>query len=204
MWWPRLRRAIPGITITTDIIVGFPGETEEDFEETLDLVAEVRFDNAFTFWYSPRAGTVGALWEERQGVPEAVKKERLYRLNELQNRISAEINRTWVGRTEEVLIEGPSKKDPRSSARAPRQQDRPAARDEALAGRFATVRITGSTSFWLEGEILAVEDRPGNRTRCWGVRIVDLLHTARELAEALLASEPFAAYRGGGDRVPQR
>ena len=155
----RLRQAIPGITITTDIIVGFPGETEEDFEETLDLVRRVRFDNAFTFWYSPRAGTVGAFWEQRQGVPEAVKKKRLHRLNELQNRISAEINAGWVGRTVEVLIEGPSKKDPAVlSSRTSGNKIVLLRGSDELAGRFATARITGSTSFWLEGEILEVED----------------------------------------------
>ena len=86
----KLRDAVPGIALTTDIIVGFPGETEEDFLQTLDIVEKVRYDSAFTFIYSPRKGTPAA--EMPDQVDEEVKKERIYRLIDLQNRISGEIN----------------------------------------------------------------------------------------------------------------
>lgn len=104
-----LRRAIPGVAITTDLIVGFPGETEEEFAGTLSLVETVRFDSAFTFAYSPRRGTRAAGMAGQ--VPEAVKKERLSRLMEAQNRISLELGRQQVGSTVEVLVEGPSARD---------------------------------------------------------------------------------------------
>jgi tRNA-2-methylthio-N6-dimethylallyladenosine synthase len=97
------------VAITTDLIVGFPGETEEEFAGTLSLVETVRFDSAFTFAYSPRRGTRAAGMAGQ--VPEAVKKERLSRLMEAQNRISLELGRQQVGSTVEVLVEGPSARD---------------------------------------------------------------------------------------------
>jgi tRNA-2-methylthio-N6-dimethylallyladenosine synthase len=100
----RVKQAIPDVTLTTDIIVGFPGETEEDFQQTLDLVREVRYDAAFTFIYSPREGTPAARWEGRDPVPNPVKKARLNRLMELQYQISWEANQAQIGRTELVLI----------------------------------------------------------------------------------------------------
>src|SRR5690606_35642034 len=102
--------SIPGVSLTTDIIVGFPGETEEDFQETLSLVEEVRYDSAFTFIYSPRVGTPAAKWEDP--ISEEEKKERLERLMQLQNRISNENNQLLVGQRMDVLVEGPSRKDP--------------------------------------------------------------------------------------------
>jgi tRNA-2-methylthio-N6-dimethylallyladenosine synthase len=104
------REIIPGLALTTDIIVGFPGETEEDFAQTLSLVEEVRFDGAFTFKYSPRPGTVAATMEDQ--VPPEVVGERFDRLAEAQQRISWERNREHLGQTLEVMVEGPSKKDP--------------------------------------------------------------------------------------------
>lgn len=100
----KVREKMPDITLTTDIIVGFPGETEEDFEETLDLVSKVRYDNAFTFIYSKRTGTPAASYPDQ--VPDDVVKERFDRLLVLQNRISREINDTYEGKTVEVLAEG--------------------------------------------------------------------------------------------------
>jgi tRNA-2-methylthio-N6-dimethylallyladenosine synthase len=100
----RVKQAIPDVTLTTDIIVGFPGETEEDFQQTLDLVREVRYDAAFTFIYSPREGTPAARWEGRDPVPNPVKKARLNRLMELQYQITWEANQAQIGRTELVLI----------------------------------------------------------------------------------------------------
>jgi tRNA-2-methylthio-N6-dimethylallyladenosine synthase len=97
---------MPQCAITTDIIVGFPGETEEQFQETLSLVEEVRFDGAYMFAYSPRPGTPAHGWEGE--VPQPEKIERLNRLIAVQNRISLERNQEAVGRTFEVLVEGPS------------------------------------------------------------------------------------------------
>lgn len=102
----RIRQAMPGCAITTDVIVGFPGETEEEFQETLSLVEEVRFDGAYMFAYSPRPGTPAFGWEGE--VPHGEKIDRLNRLIALQNRISLEKNEEQAGRTVEVLVEGPS------------------------------------------------------------------------------------------------
>ena len=106
----KLRAAMPNITLTTDIIVGFPGETEEDFEATLSMLRTVRFDMIYSFIYSPRSGTPAAKMENQ--VPDAVKSERMQRLLALQNQISLEKNADAVGKTLRVLAEGPSKNDP--------------------------------------------------------------------------------------------
>ena len=99
-----LRRTVPDIELTTDVIVGFPGETDRDFEDTLSLMDQVGYAAAFTFKYSPRKGTRAA--EDENQIPEAVKKERLKRLNELQARKTTENNRKYLGHRGEVLIEG--------------------------------------------------------------------------------------------------
>ena len=105
------RSHIPGLAVSTDIIVGFPGETESDFQSTLEVVAEARYDSAFMFIFSPRPGTQAAELSD-EFVPSEVIAERFARLTELQNRISLEKNEALRGRTLETLIEGPSKKDP--------------------------------------------------------------------------------------------
>lgn len=105
----ELRAAVPGISLTTDIIVGFPGETEEQFLDTLSLVEEVRFDGAFMFIYSPRPGTPAG---EMEQLPLSVRKDRIDRLIALQTGITVEKNREAVGRVFEVLVEGPSPKNP--------------------------------------------------------------------------------------------
>ncbi|MBA2338085.1 MAG: tRNA (N6-isopentenyl adenosine(37)-C2)-methylthiotransferase MiaB [Acidimicrobiia bacterium] len=102
-------RTIADLTVSTDIIVGFPGETDEDFAATLDAVAEARFDGAFTFQYSPRPGTPAATMDDQ--VPRAVIQERFDRLVALQNYIGLQRNQRLVGRTLEVMVEGPSRKD---------------------------------------------------------------------------------------------
>jgi len=148
----EIRRRIPQATITTDIIVGFPRETEEDFQQTLALVREVAFDNAFTFAYSPRPGTPAARWEDP--VPAEVKKERLERLNELQYALSRRSNERLVGRTLEVLVEGPSRKDPKvlsARTRGNRLVLLPAA---DVAKGFAQVRITAAQTWTLTGELV--------------------------------------------------
>ncbi|MGH3649306.1 MAG: tRNA (N6-isopentenyl adenosine(37)-C2)-methylthiotransferase MiaB [Acidimicrobiia bacterium] len=105
------RETIPGLTVSTDIIVGFPGETDDDFELTMEVVEEARFDQAFMFIFSPRPGTAAAAMSS-EFLPEEVIQERFNRLVEAQNRISGELNRKMVGTRVEVLSEGPSKKDP--------------------------------------------------------------------------------------------
>lgn len=103
----KLRERMPNIGITTDIMVGFPTETEEDFQDTLDLVRRVRYSNAFTFIYSPRKGTPAAKMEQ---IPYAVKQERISRLIKLQNQITKEISKAYIGNTYEVLCEDVSPK----------------------------------------------------------------------------------------------
>jgi tRNA-2-methylthio-N6-dimethylallyladenosine synthase len=107
-WVRRIRAAVPGIAFSTDIIVGFPGETEEDFAGTLRVVEEARFDSAYTFQYSPRPGTVAGTWPDQ--VPKGVVQERFERLVEMQERIGLERNREYEGRTVEVLVEGTGRK----------------------------------------------------------------------------------------------
>src|SRR5205814_4596067 len=99
----------PDLALTTDIIVGFPGEAERDFEETLAVVEEVGFDGAFTFIYSPRRGTEAAAMPDQ--VPDEVKHQRLERLVEVVQRIARDRNQLRIGRVEEVLVEGPSRND---------------------------------------------------------------------------------------------
>lgn len=102
----RIRASAPRVSLSSDFIVGFPGETEEDFEATLELVRRVRFGSLFGFRYSPRPGTAAARWGRDSEVPDAVSSERLARLLELQSGLQREINEALVGREFEILIEG--------------------------------------------------------------------------------------------------
>jgi tRNA-2-methylthio-N6-dimethylallyladenosine synthase len=104
-----LRAAIPDLALTTDLIVGFPGETEDDFRETVEVVEEVGFDGAYTFVYSPRQGTEAAAMPDQ--VPDELKRERIERLVEVVQRVARERNQARVGKVEEVLVEGPSRTD---------------------------------------------------------------------------------------------
>ena len=104
----ELRAAKPGIALTSDVMVGFPGETDEDFERTLDLIRKVEFDNLFSFKYSDRVGTPAAKMEDK--IPETRKLARLERLQELQRKITLKKNKELLGRSLEVLVEGASKK----------------------------------------------------------------------------------------------
>lgn len=104
-----MKKKIPDISLTTDIIVGFPGETEEDFNDTLDILSRVRYDNIYSFIYSPRKGTPA---EKMEQIPKEVQSERFSRLLELQHKISNEENQNLVGKTMRVLVEGISKNDP--------------------------------------------------------------------------------------------
>ena len=145
----RLRRAIPDLAISTDIIVGFPGETEGDFGETLEVVEEVRYDGAFTFVYSPRQGTEAAAMPEQ--VPEEVKRERIERLIDVVQRIARERNEERVGRVEEVLVEGPSRTDSRLSRGRTRRNTTVNFRGAGNPGELVAVRIEGATSTTLAG-----------------------------------------------------
>ena len=105
----KIRRDFPNASFTTDLIVGFPGETDEDFAQMLEFLREIRYDAAYTFVYSKRSGTPAATMENQ--VPEAIKKDRLHKLMDLQNEISLEINEKLLNQTVEVMVEGPSKTD---------------------------------------------------------------------------------------------
>jgi tRNA-2-methylthio-N6-dimethylallyladenosine synthase len=147
----KLRAAAPDIAVTTDLIVGFPGETEADFEETMDLIERIRFDAAFTFLYSPRAGTPAALYEDP--VAEEDKHRRFNRMVERLNEITAEKNRAYMGRTEIVLAEGASKTNPfvmTGKTNSGKVVNFTAPSE--LAGRMIPVRITGVRTFSLYGE----------------------------------------------------
>lgn len=146
----RLRQAVPGVAVTTDLIVGFPGETDQDFADTLDLVKEAQFDAAFTFLFSPRRGTPAAALPEQ--VPAAVKQERLLRLVELQNEISAAHNQVLVGTDVEVLVEGPSRKDPARLSGRTRTNRVVVFNGEAAAGALVWVTVTRAYTFHLVGE----------------------------------------------------
>jgi len=151
----RVRAAIPDAVLTTDVIVGFPGETEEDFLATLSLMERVEYDTAFTFIYSARAGTPAARWEGRTPVPDMVKKDRLNRLMALQYRISLAKNQAWVGRRDVVLVEGVSKKNPDVlAARSGTNKVVLLAREPGveLVNRFVPVRVTGARTFFLTAE----------------------------------------------------
>lgn len=147
----RIRRAIPRAAITTDLMVGFPGESEEDFTDTLDLARSVRWDSAFTFMYSPRDGTAAARWPD--DVPVAVKKERLRRLIEIQGAISAEINEALVGSRQEVLVEGPSRRsDEMLMGRTRGDKVVIFAGPNDLVGRMIELKITRASAYTLFGE----------------------------------------------------
>jgi tRNA-2-methylthio-N6-dimethylallyladenosine synthase len=145
----RLREAIPDLALGTDIIVGFPGETEDDFRETLDVVQAVGFDSAFTFVYSPRAGTEAAAMAAQ--VPDEVKRERMERLVELVQRAAARRNADRVGRVEEVLVEGPSRTDPSLLRGRTRRNTTVNFTGTAVAGDLVEVEIESATSTTLKG-----------------------------------------------------
>ena len=147
-----LRAQVAGIEIASDFIVGFPGETAEDFDQTVALMERVRFQNSFVFKYSPRPGTDAAALTD--DVPEEEKKRRNQVLLDVQERISLDFNRRRIGTTMEILVEGPSKRDPRrQTGRTDTHQivNFEAGRD--LAGSFATVDITGATALALTGSL---------------------------------------------------
>jgi tRNA-2-methylthio-N6-dimethylallyladenosine synthase len=149
----ELRAAIPDLALTTDLIVGFPGETEAEFEETVTAVEAVGYDGAFTFVYSPRQGTEAASLPDQ--VPEDRKRERIERLIEVVQRVAAERNLERVGRVEEVLVEGPSRTDPAFLRGRTRRNTTVVFAGSASPGELAQVRIEDATSATLRGVELA-------------------------------------------------
>jgi len=163
------RAGIPDLAVTTDLIVGFPGETDDDFERTLEVVAEAQFDSAYTFVFSPRPGTRAAAMTERFLAP-GVTAERMERLRNVVERSALVKHAARVGRVEEVVVEGPSKRDPSVTTGRTGQNKlvhfaapdpgRPVAR-----GSYASVRITGAARHHLTGEFVEVTARPSHRVR---------------------------------------
>jgi tRNA-2-methylthio-N6-dimethylallyladenosine synthase len=145
----ELRDSIPDLALTTDIIVGFPGETEDDFLETIEVVEEVRYDSAFTFVYSPRTGTEAAAMPDQ--IPEEVKRERIERLIDVVQRVAHERNAERVGAVEEVLVEGPSRTDATLLRGRTRRNTTVNFTGTATAGELVDVRIEAATSTTLRG-----------------------------------------------------
>jgi tRNA-2-methylthio-N6-dimethylallyladenosine synthase len=160
------RRMIPDLAVSTDIIVGFPGETEEDFAQTLEVTAEARFDDAYTFIFSPRPGTEAAEMSDRFVDP-AVAGERFNRLRVVVEHSALAANRARIGRIEEVLVEGPSKKDATVlAARTPQHRLVHFTPPHPLrAGSYATVEITDAAPHHLVGRFVELVAEPAHRTR---------------------------------------
>ncbi len=159
------RSAITDLAVTTDIIVGFPGETDDDFERTLEVAAAAEFDSAYTFVFSPREGTEAALMVDEFCDPEAVK-ERYARLRVVIERSARKRHEARVGLVEEVVVEGPSKKDPSVLSGRTRQNKLVHfAGDPLRPGTFALVRVTEGHTQYLRGELVEVTTRATHRTR---------------------------------------
>ena len=146
------KEMIPGLSVSTDIIVGFPGETDEDFDLTMEVVEEARFDQAFMFIFSPRPGTAAATMTD-SFVPDEVIQQRFERLADTQNRISHELNREMVGRQVEVLAEGPSKKRPDVATTRTRTGKLVHVEGHHPAGDFLDVEITAAAQHHLLGSV---------------------------------------------------
>jgi tRNA-2-methylthio-N6-dimethylallyladenosine synthase len=151
----RLRERCPEVALSTDIIVGFPGESDAEFEQTLELLEQVEYDEIFSFVYSPRPQTVSAkIYVD--DIPTETKKERLSRVQTLQRGISLSNNRRRIGRIEEILVDGPSKlKNGQVMGRTRDNRIVNVAGSENLGGRLIPVRITGATANSLLGEVMS-------------------------------------------------
>ncbi len=162
----KARSIVADLAVTTDIIVGFPGETEDDFEQTLDVAAAAEYDSAYTFVFSPRPGTAAADMTDRFCDP-AVVTQRYERLRQVVRRSSARKHAARVGLVEEVVAEGPSKRDPSVTTGRTRQNKLvhfPTA-EPLRVGSIANVRVTDSASHYLLGELVEVLAPPRHRTR---------------------------------------
>lgn len=158
------REAVDDLAVTTDIIVGFPGETEEDFERTLEVAAEAEYDSAYTFIFSPRPGTEAATWADRFVTPE-VCAERFERLRQVVERSALRRHQARVGRVEEVLLEGPSKKGaPGTWSGRTRQNKLVHLEGSALrAGMYVEALIEQAAPHFLRGKLLSVLAQPLHR-----------------------------------------
>jgi tRNA-2-methylthio-N6-dimethylallyladenosine synthase len=162
-----VRASVPDLALTTDIIVGFPGETEDDFVATLDVAAEAHYDSAYTFLFSPRPGTRAAALTE-EFVPDEVAAERFERLRVVVERSALTKHQARVGLEERLLVEGPSRKDPTVLTGRTRQGKLAhfAGGSETLpAGSLADVRVTGAAPHHLRAELVGVVARPRHRSR---------------------------------------
>lgn len=148
----KIKEKVKNVSITTDIIVGFPGETEEDFEETLSLVNECKFDSAFTFIFSPREGTPASKMEDKVTIEE--KENRLHRLNELVNKYSLEKNKEYVGKKVKVLIEGKSDKENVLMGYTDTMKLVNAKGNVDAIGTIVDVKILDAKTWSLDGEII--------------------------------------------------
>ena len=149
----HLKDAMPDIALSTDIIVGFPGETEADFQQTLDVLEQVRYTNIFSFRYSPRPLTAASRMQD--SIPFETKRERLQRVQELQKIIQSEMNKNQVGKIYDVLCFGQSKKNPQVySGRNYAHQVVNFSSEQECEGRFVKVRISGSGPYSLKGAAL--------------------------------------------------
>lgn len=149
----KIKERIPGVALTADIIVGFPGETEEDFQDTLDVVRQIQFENSFMFMYSIRRGTRAATMEAQ--IDEAVKKDRLQRLIDVQTICSLEESKTYVGKTFRVLVEGESKKNKEVlSGRTSTNKVVLFKGDKSLEGTFVNVKVNDCKTWTLYGEVV--------------------------------------------------
>ena len=160
------RAGVDDLAVSTDIIVGFPGETDADFAATLQVAAEARYDSAFTFVFSPRPGTEAAESADRF-VPSAVTAERMQRLRTVIERSARLGNELRVGRIEEVVVEGPSKRDPTTLTGRTRQNRLVhfASPEPLRAGTYARVRVLNAATFHLMGELVEVTAAARHRTR---------------------------------------
>ena len=150
----RLRDAIPGLALTTDVIVGFPGETEEDFEETLDVVREIGFDDAFTFKFSPREGTPATRFPESETVSDDVAGDRLSRLVDTVRTATRGRNLQLLGTRHEILIEKAARRGELLQGRTRDFKTILVPGDESMIGTYARVEITGTTGFTFTGAII--------------------------------------------------
>jgi len=153
----RLREARPGISMSSDFIIGFPGETDDDFEQTMALIETTGFDHSFSFIYSQRPGTPAA--DMPDDVPLATKKARLSRLQQRIAEMAAAISKNMVGKVERILVEKVSRKrDDQLSGRTENNRVVNFDADPALIGHFVEVRITEALPNSLRGELVSVED----------------------------------------------
>ena len=158
------RAAVPDLAVTTDLIVGFPGETDDDFERTLEVVAEAEYDSAYTFVFSPRPGTEAAT-RTGEFVPVDVIADRFERLRVVVERSALAKHTARIGRVEEVLVEGPSKKDRAVATGRTRQNKLVHFAADLPPGTYATVHVTGAAPHHLRGDLVDVVARPRHRAR---------------------------------------